>query len=129
MLFLNACAQVTFTLLTIGPQHKTNDADSCNVSPLSENYSLNKGRKRVLTLRTNILCNIKEGKETCASFVVLPQTVKIIAEAQQSLDKVGKSLKYNPIVGNMFHPNMFYKTFRNRFPEIRDTKPNYFIYI
>lgn len=39
----------------------------------------------------------------CGSFAVVPQTTRFMAETHQKLVRMEKSLKYDPIDGNVFY--------------------------
>lgn len=58
----------------------------------------------------------------CGSFAVVPQTTRFMAETHQKLVRMEKSLKYDPIDGNVFYSKKLYKTFRNGSPDMRGTK-------
>lgn len=67
-------------------------------------------------------CEILKREEKCASFAVVPQTARVMAETPQKLVRIEKSLKYDPIDGNVFYSKKLYKNFRNGSPEMSGTK-------
>lgn len=70
-------------------------------------------------------CEILKREEKCASFAVVPQTAKVMAETPQKLVRMEKSLKYDPIDDNVFYSKKkknLYIYFRNGSPEMSGTE-------